>query len=209
MNTALASLGKNIILIALVVVSVLNFFYGWLSFKDLLGIQIFAGLAYVFLSCYEYLNAHYQAQVPVERYSYFPYRFFMFGIFKIGAYILFAIMLWTAGSRIQYLYPICLLVAITEVVVMLLRYKKRLCFVCLYANYLYVSQSRLFKVFANELREVEFRHNILYFIKKDNTTFLVKLDEVEHSEKFKSSIQEWINRNGVALSAEAKSKWNA
>lgn len=206
MNTALASLGKNMLLLALVLLSVLNFFYGWLGFKDLLVIQVLVGFVYVFLSCYEYVNASYQAQMPVERYAYFPYRFFAFGVFKIGAYLLFAFMLWSAGSRIQYLYPICIIVAVTEGLVMYLRYRKRLCFVSIYANYLYVSQTRLFKLFANDVKHIEFRHNILFFLKKDNSTFVVKLDEVEQADKFLSSINDWIKRNGVALTEEAKAK---
>jgi hypothetical protein len=65
MNSALASLGKNLILLAIVALSVVNFFYSWLGFKELLGIQLIAGLAYVFLSCYEVLNASFKASLPV------------------------------------------------------------------------------------------------------------------------------------------------
>lgn len=206
MNTALASLGKNLVLVVLVILSALNFFYGWFSFKDLLGIQVLAGLLYIFLSCYEYLNASYQAQLPVQRYAYFPYRFFVSSVFKIGAYLSFAIMMYSAGSRIQYLYPICIIVALTEGIVTSLRYYKRLCFICIYANYLFLSQKKLYKVFATEITLVEFRHDILFLIKKDKSTLVIKLEEVENRLVFLQNLKEWLVRNGVQISNESKLK---
>src|SRR3954470_20910575 len=77
MNSAIASIGKNLILVGIVVLSTLNFFYGWLNWKELLGIQCLVGLTYIFLSCYEYLNASYKASLPVQRYPYFTNQFFM------------------------------------------------------------------------------------------------------------------------------------
>ncbi len=206
MNTALASLGKNLVLVFLVILSGLNFFYAWFSFKDLLGIQVLTGLLYIFLSCYEYVNASYQAQLPVQRYAYFPYRFFVFSAFKIGAYLFFATMLYSAGSRIQYLYPICILVALTEGIVTGLRYYKRLCFICIYANYLLLSQKGLSKVFASEITLVEFRHDILYFIKNDKSTLVIKLEEVENRTVFFQNLKEWLARNTVPVSDESKIK---
>ncbi len=206
MNSAFASLGKNLLLIALVIVSVFNFFYGWFSFHDLLSIQILVGLVYVFLSCYEYLNASYMANVPMQRYAYYPYRFFVFSVLKIGAYLLCAGVLWRAGSRIQYLYPICIIIALTELVIMALRYKKRLCFVSVYANYVFVSQTRQSKVFASEIERIEYRHHILYLVKKNKTTFSFKIEEIENGTQFLNVMREWLYRNGVTISNEAKEK---
>lgn len=206
MNTALASLGKNLLLVGLLVLSVYNFFYGSFGFKELLAIQALAGFVYVFLSCYEYLNASYRAQIPVQRHAYFPYRFFMLAVLKTGIYVLFAISLYLAGGRVQYLYPICVIIAVTELVVTGLRYSKRLCFISIYANYLFVSQSKLFKLFASEIQEAEFRHNILYFIKKDQSTFSIKLDEVEQSTEFLSTLKQWLLRNSILVSLESKEK---
>ncbi|MDI9341614.1 MAG: hypothetical protein QM534_13670 [Sediminibacterium sp.] len=206
MNTAFASLGKNLLLVGLLILSVYNFFYGSFGFKELLSIQAIAGLVYVFLSCYEYLNASYRAQIPVQRHAYFPYRFFAFGVLKTGLYVLFALSLFLAGGRVKYLYPVCVIIAVTELVIMGLRYKKRLCFISIYANYLFVSQSRLFKVFASEIQEAEFRHNILFFIKKDRSTFSIKLDEIENADLFLETLKGWLVRNAVPISTESKQK---
>ncbi len=206
MNSALASLGKNLILLAIVALSVINFFYGWLGFKELLGIQLIAGLAYVFLSCYEVLNASYKASLPVLRFSYFTNSQGMFRILKIGMFVTFSIMLYTSHSRIQYLYPICVIIALTEGIVTYLKYKKQLCFVSIYANYILFVQSGLFKLFASQIEIIEFRHDIFYFITKNRKSKQIKLIHIANKHQFVSALKDWIIRNKLNVSAESQTK---
>ena len=177
MNSAFASLGKNLILLAVVALSVINFFYSWFGFKELLGIQLISGLAYVFLSCYEVLNASFKASLPVLRFSYFTNSFVMFRILKIGVFFTFAVMLFSSHTRIQYLYPICVIIALTEGIIIYLKYKKQLCFVSIYANYILFVQTGLVKVFASQVALVEFRHDIFYFVTKGD--FYLKNETIE------------------------------
>ncbi|MDX2173033.1 MAG: hypothetical protein SFY56_07935 [Bacteroidota bacterium] len=206
MNSALASLGKNLILLAVVTLSVWNFFYGWFGFKELLGIQLFAGLAYVFLSCYEVLNASFKASLPVLRFSYFTNSFVMFRVLKIGVFFTFAVMLFSSHTRIQYLYPICVIIALTEGIVTYLKYKKQLCFVSIYANYLLFVQSGLVKVFASQVALVEFRHDIFYFVTKNKKSYQIKLIHIENKYHFITALKEWISRNKLNVSSESQVK---
>jgi hypothetical protein len=206
MNSALASIGKNLVLLAVVVLSTLNFFYGWLNWKELLGIQSLAGLAYVFLSCYEYLNTSYKASLPVQRFPYLTSKFVMLRALKISIFLAFALLLYTSGSRVKYIYPICLIIAATEAVILFLKYKNDLCFVNIYANYLLLVESRFTKLFASEIMIIEFRHDIFYFVKKNRKTVQIKLEHLRDREHFIYSINEWINRNNVLVSAESKMK---
>jgi hypothetical protein len=206
MNSALASLGKNLILVAVVALSVINFFYGWLGFKELLGIQLIAGLAYVFLSCYEVLNASFKAALPVLRFSYFTNSFVMFRVLKIGVFFTFAVMLFSSHTRIQYLYPICIIIALTEGIVIYLKYKKQLCFVSIYANYLLFVQTGLVKLFASQVALVEFRHDIFYFITKNKKSYQIKLVHIENKYQFITALKEWISRNKLNVSSESQEK---
>ena len=104
MYTALSSLGKNLILIGIVVISATNFFYGWFSWKDLLAIQTLAGLAFVFLSCYEFLNAQYKASLPLKRYSYFTNSYVMFKIIKITMFLTFSVLFYKIKYIVSELY---------------------------------------------------------------------------------------------------------
>lgn len=206
MYSAVSSIAKNFILLGLVALSATNFYYNFLSWQDLLAIQSLAGLAYVFLSCYEFLNAQYKAMLPVQRFSYFTNSYVMFKALKISIFLGFAIVLFFAGNRMKYLYPICLIIAITEGLVMTLKYKRGVCFVSIYANYLLFSQDKLVKLFASEIESIEFRHDIFYFVKKDRKTMQVKLVHIDARENFILSINEWIRRNKVKLSSESEQK---
>lgn len=206
MNTVLASIGKNLILVAVLILSGLNFFYGWMNWKELLGVQSLVGLGYIFLSCYEYMNASYKASLPVQRYSYFTSQFLMYRTLKTGIFLSFAILLYMSESRVKYIYPICLIIATTEAVITYLKYKETLCFVNIYANYLLIVQNAFTKVFASEIMIIEFRHDIFYFVKKNRKTVYIKLEHIQDKESFLQNINDWINRNNVMVSAESKVK---
>ena len=206
MYTALSSLGKNLILLGILVLSVTNFFYGWFSWKDLLAIQTLAGLAFVFLSCYEFLNAQYKASLPLKRYSYFTNSFVMFKVIKICLFLSFAGLLYLSGTRVKYIYPICLTIALTEAIVLLLKYKRDICFVSIYANYILFSQDKLTKLFASEIELVEFRHDILYFVKKNRKSQQIKMIHIEEKELFLVGMNEWLKRNKINISSESEIK---
>jgi len=206
MYSALSSLGKNLILLGVLCLSVINFFYSWFTWKDLLAIQILAGLAYIFLSCYEFLNAQYKASLPVQRFFYFTSRYVMLKSFKIGAFLLFATLLYFSSNKIKYIYPICLTIALTEALVMFLKYRKGICFVSIYANYLLFSQDKLTRLFAQEIALVEFRHEIFYFVKRNHKTLAVNLTHIEEKERFIRSMHEWLKRNKINVGEESEEK---
>ena len=206
MNSALASIGKNLLLLGVVALSTLNFFNGWFNWDELLGIQFLFGSIYIFLSCYEVLNASYKASLPVQRFSYFTFSLVAMRVLKTSIFITFALMLYTSGSRAKYLYVICLIIAATELIVLLIKYKKELCFVSIYANYLLFAESKLKKIFASEISIIEFRHDIFYFVKKDGKTFQIKLVHIKEKDKFLFAINDWITRNNCPVSAESQEK---
>lgn len=193
-------------MVGLLVLSVINFFYGWFSWKDLLVIQSLTGLAYIFLSCYEFLNAQYKAMLPVKRYSYFNNSYVMFKVLKICVFFSFASILYLSDTRVKYLYPICIMIALTEGIVTFLKYRKGLCFVSIYANYILFSMDKLSKLFASEIELVEFRHDIFYFVKKNGKSLQIKLVHIEEREFFLKSINEWLVRNKVNIGEESIQK---
>lgn len=204
MKPVVVSLLKNLVLLSLVAVTVTTFLTGLFSWRNLVVIQILAGFVYVFLSCYEYLNASYKAQLPVKRFAYFPYSFFMFKTLKAFFFFSFAIMLYTSGTRVKYLYIVCIIIGITELLVMFLRYRRKLCFISVYANYLLFSKHIMFKVFANEIASVEFRHGIFYIVLKNSKSHDIRLVNIENKEEFMLNFNEWLTKNNVQMSEESR-----
>ncbi len=206
MNSALASIGKNLILITILGLSAYNFFYASLTWQELLAVQSIAGVIYIFLGCYEFLNASFKASLPVQRYRYFSSSFVMFRALKISLFLSLGVMLLASGTRVQYIFPICLIIAATEGILTYLKYKRSLCFVNIYANYLLLVQTKFTRVFASEITLVEYRHDIFYFVKKNRKTVQIKMEHIREREKFIQSIHEWMVRNNVNVSAESKLK---
>jgi hypothetical protein len=206
MNSAIASVGKNLVLLGVLILSTFNFIFDWLNWKELLGIQVLAGFAYIFLSCYEHLNTTFKAALPVQRFRYFTNHFFMIRALKISVFAGFAMLLYFSGNKISYLYPICVIIATTEAVITYLKYNDALCFVNIYANYLLIVQEKFTKLFASEIMIIEFRHEIFYFVKKNRKTIEINLEFIHEKELFVQSINNWINRNNVLVSAESKIK---
>lgn len=206
MNSIIASLGKNLILMGILVLSGYNFFYNTLDWPDVFALQSLAGVVYVFLSCYEFLNASFKASLPVQRFPYFTNSYVMFRVMKITLFLALALLLYTSGNKVKYIYPICLIIASTEGVITYLKYTRSLCFVNIYANYLLIVQNRFTRVFASEITLVEYRHDIFFFVKKNRKTLQIKLSHIREREKFIHSINEWINRNQVFVSTESRIK---
>lgn len=204
MKNVIITLLSNAILLVMLVISMISFWNGYLSWKDLLALQAIMGFAYVFLSCYAFLNVAYTADLPKERYPYFTYSFFMFSILKVCLFISFALMLHSSGSKVKFFIPICVIIAITEVIVVLLKYFRKLCFVSIYANYILFSRTVMFKVFASDLESVQFRHGIFYFIGKNGKAYDIRLVHVENKKQLMIDLKDWLERNNISLNPESK-----
>ena len=130
----------------------------------------------------------------------------MYRALKIGLFFSFGLLLLTSESRIKYIFPICFIIAGTEGIITYLKYKRSLCFVNIYANYLLIVENGLKRVFASEIMIIEFRHDIFYFVKKNHKSVQIKLEHIQKRDSFIQGINDWINRNNVLVSAESQMK---
>lgn len=209
MNSTNAIIGKNLVLIALVVITVMSIFRVIVSDSDLLIIQVVMGLVYTLLSYFEYNNAAYKASLPVERYAYYPGSFYTLRAIKIGIYLTFALLLALSPSSVKILYPVCLTMALTEIVISLLKYYKKLCFVNIYANYILIALEGIEKIFAAEVDHVEFRHEIFYFVKRNGKATSIKTFSMQDKDIFINKMKDWIVNNDVKISEESAARLKA
>ncbi len=201
-------LGKNLVLIALVVLTLLTLFRGFLNKSELLIIQVALGLIYAIISYFEYNNTSYKAQLPVERFAYYPGSFFTLRVLKIGIYLTFGLLLFFSPSAVKVLYPVCLIIAFTEIVVSMLKFTQKLCFVNIYANYLLIALEDIQKLFASDIDYIEYRHEIFYLIKKNGSSVTIKTFSIDNKDLFVLKMKEWIRNNNVKVSDESKLKLN-
>lgn len=209
MKSTNAILGKNLVLIALVVLTLLALFRGLLNKSELLIMQVALGLIYAVISYFEYNNTSYKAQLPVERFAYYPGSFFTLRVLKVGIYLTFGLLLFFSPSAVKVLYPVCLIIAFTEIIVSILKYTQKLCFVNIYANYLLIALEDMQKIFAGDLDYIEFRHEIFYLIKKNGGSVTIKTFSIDNKELFMTKMKEWIRNNNIKVSDESQQKLNA
>lgn len=209
MNSTNAIIGKNLVLIALVVITVMSIFRYVFDSHTLLVIQVVMGIIYALFSYFEYNNTSYKAMLPVERYSYFPGSFFTLRFLKIGIYLTFGLLLAFSPSGVKILYPVCLALALTEIIISLLKYYKKLCFVNVYANYILIALEEMEKIFASEVEKVEFRHEIFYLVKKNGKTTTIKTFSIQDKDIFINKMKDWIVNNDVKISEESASRLKA
>ncbi len=206
MNSVIASVGKNLVLVGLLILTLINYYAHMFDWHDLLQIQAGFGLLYVFLSYYEFNNTWYKAQLPKERFAYYPGSFYMTMAIKTGVYVMFAIVLALSGTSAKYLYPICVIIALTKIIIGVLILTKKLCFVSIYANYILIAKEKMTKVFANEIESVEFRHEIMYLVKKDKETVSIKVFSIEKPKEFVRQMNDWIINNNLSITSESLAK---
>jgi hypothetical protein len=203
MNSTNAIIGKNLVLITLVVITVMSIFQYVFDDSTLLLVQVVMGLVYALFSYFEYNNTAYKAMLPVERFSYYPGSFYTLRFIKIGIYLTFALVLAFSPSGVKILYPVCLAMAVTEIIVSLLKYYKKLCFVNIYANYILIALEEMEKIFASEVENVEYRHEIFYLVKKKGKTTSIKTFSIQDKDIFINKMKDWIVNNDVKISEES------
>lgn len=208
MNSTKAIIGKNLVLVGLVILTILSLFRGLFNKSDILIIQVVLGLVYALLSYFEYNNTAYKAQLPVERFAYYPGSFFTLRVMKVGIYLTFALVLYFSPSAVKMIYPVCLIIAFTEIIISLLKYYKKLCFVNIYANYLLIALEEMEKIFANEIDYIEYRHEIFYIVKKSGGSSTIKTFSVENPSAFIAKMKEWIANNAIKINEESLQKLN-
>ena len=87
-----------------------------------------------------------------------------------------------------------------------LKYKKHLCYVYLSTNFLILAENKQTKLFANEISLIEYRHEILYFVKKDGKSIQIKLEHINQKTMFLTKIYDWVLKNNISVGKESNEK---
>jgi hypothetical protein len=206
MNSVKAIIAKNIILVSILICTIGYFLYRPFTWHTLLSLQVGLGALYALFSYVENANKSLINNLPGERFAYYPGSFFMFRIIKTGLFLMFGIVLIFVPSVIKILYPVCFVIAFTEILVGFVKYKKRLSFVSVVDNYILIGRENIEKIFASELERVEYRHDIIYLVKKDRKTSVIKVFSVKEHDEFLRAIKLWIAKNGIEISEESSQR---
>ncbi len=194
MNSLFSILFKNIILLALITVSLVFVFTKYIGYKEVRFIFLGLGLLFVLASCFE---AYVLSQVKknTRKFIYFPDGFVAKRVIKIISFICIGVLLYYSESIIKYLAFLCFLIAFTEIVVTIWRKVKDLCFVALEDNVIIVSTNKIDTTSAKEIQKIEARHGLTYFVNYNKKTITLRTDMMPENKEFNVALDNWIVSN--------------
>lgn len=194
MNSFTAILLKNLVLIALIIASIVFILTPYIGYKEIKYMFIGLGLLYIFAACLEAYRIAF-IKKDTSRFLYFTDGFLAKRIIKIIAFVACGVVLLYSQSIIKYLAFLCFLVALTEVIVTLWRYFKKLCFIAFEDDLLIISTNKLQTMRAADIAKIETRHGLTYFVHKNKQAFTVRTDMMKEKTSFDQKLNEWINQN--------------
>ena len=197
MNSLFSILFKNLVLLALIVISLVFVFTQYIGYKEIRYIFLGMGLLYVFASCFE-AYALSQVKTGTHKFIYFPDGFVAKRIIKIISFTCIGVLLYVSGSIIKYMAFLCFLIAFTEIVVTVWRRVKNLCFVALVDDVLIISTNKIDTTSAKEIQKIETRHGLTYFVNYNKKAITLRTDMMSENAEFKLALDTWIAKNNLA-----------
>jgi hypothetical protein len=196
MNSLFSILFKNIILLALITVSLIFVFTSYIGYKEVRFVFLGLGLLFIIASC---LEAYTLSQIKLEtkKYIYFPDGFVAKRVIKIISFTCIGVLMFVSGSIIKYMAFLCFLIAFTEIVVTLLRKFKHLCFVALEDDKLIISTNKIDTTSAKEIQKIEARHGLTYFVNYNKKTITLRTDMMQENNEFKIALDNWVAKNNL------------
>lgn len=196
MNSLFSILLKNLVLLALIVISLVFVFTQYIGYKEVRYIFLGMGLIYVAASCLE-VYALSRIKKETKKFIYFTDGFLAKRIIKIVSFSCVGVVLYFSGSIIKYMAFLCFLIAFTEIVVTLWRKLNNLCFVAFEDDVLILSTNKIDTTSAMEIQKIETRHGLTYFVNYNKKTITIRTDTMKESQEFKLALDSWISKNNL------------
>lgn len=197
MNSLFSILLKNLILLALIAISLVFIFTQHIGFKEVRYIFLGMGLLYILAACFEAYTLS-QVRQGTKKFIYFTDGFLAKRIIKIISFICIGVLLFYSGrSIIKYMSFLCFLIALTEIIVTIWRHLKHLCFVALEDDQLILSTNKINITSAKEIEKIESRHGLMYFINYNKKAITLRTDMMVENSEFKLALDAWINKNNL------------
>ena len=197
MNSLFSILLKNLVLLALITISLVFMFTPYIGYKEVRYIFLGMGLLFVFASCFEAYTLS-QVKSGTKKFIYFPDGFVAKRIIKIISFVCIGVLMYISGSIIKYMAFLCILIAFTEIVVTIWRKLKNLCFVALEDDKIIISTNKIDTTTAKEIQKIETRHGLTYFINYNKKAITLRTDMMNENAEFKLALDTWIAKNNLA-----------
>ena len=208
MQKAPVSLIKYLVLLAVLIAVTTNLILRIPDASTLLFILIGFAAVYIFLSVTEFINTLAKSALPYDRFFYLPLSVVSFKVIKLGAIVIVGTVLVLSQSVLIYLGTLLLIILFSDSLVFLLRLRKKVYYVSLFANYILFALEKESKVFASQVETIEYRYDIFYLRCKNGKTYPIEIARMQKAEQplFTEKFVLWVVCNKLVFTPEAKEK---
>lgn len=196
MNSVFATLLKNFLLLALVADNLIFIFTNFIGYKEEKFHLTVLGLLFIAATCFEAYKLS-AVKNDTHKFTYFTDGFLSKRIIKIIVFICAGFVLYYSGSIIRYMAFLCFIIAITELVVTVWRYLKKLCFIAFEEDRFLICTNTVNVMRAIHIAKIEARHGLLYLVDTNNKTFTIRTDMMKDKERFMEFLDIWIEANNL------------
>lgn len=198
MSTVIFVLLKNLALLFFVIANVVFIFTNYIGYKQSTYLFIGLGAFYLLTSFLEALVLS-KPQANSKKFNYLTDAYLSKRFIKVITFVCCGVVLLISGSIIKYLAYLCFTIAITDVIITLVRYFGKWSFVAISDDVISISTNKLITLRANEIEKIEFRHGLTYVITKDKNTVTIRTDNMKGETEFVNALINWINSNSIVL----------
>lgn len=202
------SLFKQLTLLIILIATTSYLFLAIPNGNTLFVLQICLGILYLFFSIAEFSTKLAKMNLPFDRFFYLPYNVISHKIIRLGAFAIAGAVLWVSSSALIFLATLLFIIIASDVLVFILKIIQKVYYLSLFANYVLISLEGEQKIFASQIQSVEYRYDIFYLKLKDNKTVALETDRLSVNQKqiFTEKFVQWVLRNQLEFTAEAKAK---
>jgi hypothetical protein len=202
------SLIKYLVLLVTLIAVICNLIFKTPDKSTLLFILIGFAAVYIFLSVTEFLKQLEKSTLPYDRFFYLPLSVVSVKVIKLGAIVITGLVLFLSQSSLIYLGTLLLIILLSDLLVFLLRLRKKVYYVSLFANYILFALEEETKVFASQIETIEYRYDIFYLKAKNNKTYPIEIARMQKTDQplFTEKFVLWVVCNKLVFTPEAKEK---
>lgn len=126
----------------------------------------------------------------------------------IGAYIISAFVFWMSHTKILLFGIVLVAILIADIAGLFIKMRKKYYYIYLDEKAILLQQENLKKIFPSHIREIEYRHGIIYLTLTNNHVQLIEPDKISslHQEEFMHAFIDWAQSHNILFTAEAKEK---
>jgi hypothetical protein len=185
--------------------------FGRLDYTLSLIITGFIAINYFIVGAYEVKLKNKRITPGYFRVSYLPYIVISKRVIRIFFFLIMAALLSAPETRVAWLIPLPLVIAAGEIIFFCISVAGKFFGVLFYGDQLFFLQDRERRIFASEVKHVEYRYENFYLVLHSGGTFMINPEfiPVEQRLPFRHEFLKWTRSNSILFTDEAIQKMAA